>query len=60
MKNIKISWKDLEIGDCFLGPGGMYKKLSEHTVFYFNGHSEIPVDVEKNKNNKVFTKIENG
>jgi len=51
----KVSWNDLEVGECFLGPGGMYKKATEDVVFYFNGHTEIDVDAE-NRDNKVFTR----
>jgi len=54
----KISWNELKIGECFTGPGGLYKKVSEDVVFYFNGHTEMDVDVEENKSNKVFERTE--
>jgi len=50
----KVSWNELDINECFLGPGGLYKKLSENKVFYFNGYTEMDVNVEENKSNKVF------
>lgn len=53
----KVSWNELEINECFLCGSGMYKKISEDMAFYFNGHTEINVDVEENKNNKVFTRV---
>ena len=52
----KASWNDLKVEECFLGPGGMYKKVSEDIAFYFNGHTEIDVDSE-NRDSKVFKRI---
>lgn len=37
---IKASWNQIPKDGCFLGPGGMYKKLDDDTYFYFNGYSE--------------------
>ena len=54
----KISWNELKIGECFLGPGGMYRKNSENEAFYFNAYAEITVDKEENKNNKVFERVD--
>lgn len=53
-----VSWNDLDIKDMFLSSGGLYQKLSENKAFYFNGHSEIDVDIDENKDNKVFTRRE--
>ena len=50
----KVSWNDLEINECFLGPGGLYKKVAEDKVFYFNGYTEMDVDHPENNDNKVF------
>lgn len=54
----KVSWNDLAINEMFLGPGGLYQKLSEDKVFYFNGYTEMNADVEENKSNKVFERTD--
>ena len=54
----KISWNELKINECFLCGPNMYKKLSENKAFFYNEHTEIDVNIEENKNNKVFIKTE--
>jgi len=58
MSEKKVSWNELKIGEMFLGPGGLYRKNSENETFYFNGHTEIDVNVEENKDNKVFERTD--
>jgi hypothetical protein len=53
----KVSWNELKIGECFTGPGGLYKKVSKDVVFYFNGHTEIDVG-KKYRNNKGYVRTE--
>lgn len=52
----KVSWNELEVGECFFCGSGLYKRLSEDKLFYFNGHTEMPVNVKENKDNKVFVR----
>ena len=54
----KVSWNELDINECFLCGSCMYKKISKNKAFFFNGHTEIDVDVEENKDNKVFTRTD--
>ena len=57
-EEVLVSWNELKVGSSFLVPGGMYSKLSENRAFWFNAHTEIDVDKDENKDNKVFTRIE--
>jgi len=57
MNKQKVSWNELKENEMFLGPGGLYQKISENKAFYFNGHTEIDITKE-NRDSKVFERTD--